>query len=617
LTSAVRRIAISLTSLAAFAMPFTVAAPAASADSCSLDTGTKTLIANITAATLGLDSSGVTIGSCSVPQNEVDTVDILGTSANDQLTIVTTLPLPTGAAAELTGTSEVEVHVDLGDGSGDRIEWRPNGLDTVSSTSTNGFDLNGDGDADLVPANTEDFELRSGIGDDTFDAGAGVSPGMTDVVVKDGPGNDTVTGGPENDTIYPYDGDDTFQGGAGDDTLAVTFAPGSKYGLGSYDGGAGSDTITFESLNGSSGGGVTADLGSRTASWGVGDLLTFASFENLGGSTGSDTLTGDDGNNIIDGNASGFAASGSDILIPGAGDDTIKDTNGFGCIDYAGSDGVNIDLTAGTASGAGNDTLIGHFRCAVGSAGDDVITGTSDTDHIGGGAGDDIIEGRALSDHLAGGPGNDVIHGGVGPLDEIDSFLGVGGPTLPGESAPFGPIHVDLGSGLVTADGFAGHDSVSGVEDVVGTQYADVLVGGPSPNILLGEGGDDWLSGGGGDDAISGDDGVDTVAFDGATKALKVDLKDGTATGQGSDSLDSIEIVLGGPKGDTIRGDPLDDRLVGHGGDDLLIGRGGADTLLGGSGADTLDGGLDTDTCAGQGGLKDSATQCEIVTGVP
>ncbi len=255
MTSAVRRIAISLTSLAAFALPFTVAAPAASADSCSLDTGTKTLTANITAATLGLDSSGVTIGSCSVAQNEVDTVDIVGTSANDQLTIVTTLPLPTGATAELTGTSEVEVNVDLGDGSGDRIEWRPNGLDTVSSTSANGFDLNGDGDGDVLPANTEGFELRSGIGNDTFDASAGAPADMTDVVVKDGPGNDMVIGGAENDTIYPYDGADTFHGGGGDDTLVVQFAPGSKYGLGSYDGGGGSDTITFEYLNGSSGGG--------------------------------------------------------------------------------------------------------------------------------------------------------------------------------------------------------------------------------------------------------------------------------------------------------------------------------------------------------------------------
>ena len=430
MTSAGRRIAISLASLGAFTFPFSVSAHAASADSCSLDPGTKTLTANITAATLGLDSSGVTIGSCSVPQNEVDTVDIVGTSANDQLTVVTTLPVPTGATAELTGTSEVEVNVDLGDGSGDRIEWRPNGLDAVSSTSTNGFDLNGDGDADLLPANTEDFELRSGIGNDTFDASAGAPADMTDVVVKDGPGNDTVIGGSENDTVYPYDGADTFQGGGGDDTLAVTFANGSSYNLGSYDGGTGSDTITFESLNGSPGG-VIADLGSGTASWGVGDSLTFTGFENLGGSTGSDTLTGDDGNNIIDGNARGCAASGSDILVPGAGDDTIKDTNGFGCIDYAGSGGVNIDLAAGSASGAGNDTLIGHFRCAVGSAGDDVITGTSDTDYIAGGAGDDIIQGRALSDHLAGGPGNDVIHGGVGPLDEIDSFLGVGGPTLP------------------------------------------------------------------------------------------------------------------------------------------------------------------------------------------
>ena len=616
MSSSVERIATSFASVVIFGVSFSVDAPAASADSCSLDPGTKTLTADITVATLGLDSSGVSIAGCSVQQDQVDTVDIVGSSSNDQLTIVTTLPLPTGATAELTGTSEVEVNVDLGDGSGDRIEWRPNGLDTVSSTSTNGFDLNGDGDADFIPANTEDFELRSGIGNDTFDASAGAPSDMTDVVVKDGPGNDTFIGGPENDTVYPYDGADTFQGGGGDDTLAVTFAPGSSYSLGTYDGGTGSDTITFEPLNGNSSSGVIADLGSGTASWGGTDLLTFTGFDNLVGTTANDELIGDGGDNVIEGNPVP-GSGGLDLLRPGGGDDTVDAAGDVaGCVDYSDASAVDVSLTAGTATGDGNDSLIG-VNCVLGSPGDDVLVGSTASDIIWGGAGNDTIRSGGSEDFVAGGPGDDVLDGGGSSLDatgptvllyNLSSIIGV---------SPSGPMHLDLGAGTVGADGFGGHDTVAGIEHVYGTQFGDVLKGGPGPDTLEGLGGNDTLAGGGGNDVISGGDGSDTVDFGQATKAVIVDLRDGTSTGQGKDTIDGVEIVLGGQYDDTIKGGPFGERLVGRGGGDLLFGRQGADTLVGGKGADTLVGGLGYDTCAGQAGLGDSASQCEIVTGVP
>jgi hypothetical protein len=56
-------------------------------------------------------------------------------------------------------------------------------------------------------------------------------------------------------------------------------------------------------------------------------------------------------------------------------------------------------------------------------------------------------------------------------------------------------VHVDLGIG--TADG-DGDDTLSGIEDVVGSPFADTIRGDAEPNQLFGGGGIDELLGGGG-----------------------------------------------------------------------------------------------------------------------
>jgi Ca2+-binding RTX toxin-like protein len=102
--------------------------------------------------------------------------------------------------------------------------------------------------------------------------------------------------------------------------------------------------------------------------------------------------------------------------------------------------------------------------------------------------------------------------------------------------------------------------------------------------------------------------GVDEAEFLTAKRRMTVDLKAGTARGQGQDQLSDIERVDGGPKGDTIRGDGANNDLDGFGGADRLFGRGGNDRLSGGGASDRCDGGP---------GSGDQAQKCEVVTGVP
>lgn len=97
---------------------------------------------------------------------------------------------------------------------------------------------------------------------------------------------------------------------------------------------------------------------------------------------------------------------------------------------------------------------------------------------------------------------------------------------------------------------------------------------------------------------------------------MTVDLDAGTATGEGSDSLVSIEQVDGSPFDDTLVGDngangffglSGADDLIGLGDDDFLIGGPGDDSLDGGDGDDFLDGKGGTDTCT----IGETVSNCE------
>jgi RTX calcium-binding nonapeptide repeat (4 copies) len=217
-------------------------------------------------------------------------------------------------------------------------------------------------------------------------------------VIKGLGGGDRICGGNGSDTMIGGDRGDALVGEAGNDTLS---------GGGGYDGlfgGAGNDTF-----NGGTSfdlasyffapSAVQADLTAGTATGGEGtDTLT--GIEDLEGSRFDDTLTGN---------------SGENFFFPGEGNDTVN--GGGGTTDrvdfFFSPNAVVVDLTAGTATGEGTDTLTGIAQ-VFGSGHDDTITGDANPNTLLGGPGNDTISGAAGDDTLDGGDGTDTLDGGDG-----------------------------------------------------------------------------------------------------------------------------------------------------------------------------------------------------------
>ncbi len=182
----------------------------------------------------------------------------------------------------------------------------------------------------------------------------------------------------------------------------------------------------------------------------------------------------------------------------------------------------------------------------------------------------------------------------------------------------------------VDADG--GPSPISGTIDITpdcltsGTEGDDVLVGTPGDDVLCGLGGNDVIIASAGDDVIEGGPGSDTITYLRARRAVDVSLIRGVATGQGEDTLSSLENITGSGYDDRLEGNNLasiikgrrgDDTLIGNGGDNVLYGRAGDDTLIGGYGEDFLGGGSGNDSCDGGYGPGDRARACETTVRVP
>ena len=73
-------------------------------------------------------------------------------------------------------------------------------------------------------------------------------------------------------------------------------------------------------------------------------------------------------------------------------------------------------------------------------------------------------------------------------------------------------VTVSLKTGLGTG-GYAQGDTLSGIEDLRGSNNGDVLIGDDGANLLIGERGDDVLEGGAGADVLDGVWGRDTVSL--------------------------------------------------------------------------------------------------------
>ena len=213
--------------------------------------------------------------------------------------------------------------------------------------------------------------------------------------------------------------------------------------------------------------------------------------------------------------------------------------------------------------------------------GDDVIKGLGGSDIICTGAGDDRILSGPGSDHIQSGDGADRIRAGRGPSDSIyagsgnDVARGGGGRNLfvagAGDDRMYGNSHYD------------NFESLEPAQD--------------DRDLYVGRGRADRFEGDAGDDVIRGGSGRDEAYFFYSPVGVDVDLREGTASGLGDDTLVSIRDVVGSRHADRVFGTPQGndiyaatgfDLVRGLGGKDEITDSGGKDRLIGGPGADQI-----------------------------
>jgi Ca2+-binding RTX toxin-like protein len=490
-------------------------------------------------------------------------------------------------------------------GSGDDIVLGGLGADTVEGGDNNDVvadnDIYVEGGVAVPIADTSRDVLRGENGDDfllgglsdVFEGGSGTDAAMIDlgaasgvtidlsplntggtatlpssgsivgveggVAIFFGVGANVAYGSQYVEEFYGWTGDDTFDGGGGNDFL---------------DGWSGDDTLV---------GGDGADT-----------VLGGDGIDTLTGGVGDDSLDGEAGDDLINGDA------GDDAIQGGAGTDTLSYASA------AGSVTVNLALaTAQNTGAAGLDTING-IEIVVGSGfadtlsagasgatlrgegGNDALNGGAAADTLEGGAGDDAINGGASSDTLKGGDGADTLDGGDGD-DSLDgeggqnTLVGGAGRDTARFSAAIAGLTIDLNITTAQDTGGAGVQTLSQIENVVGSSYADTLTGDAADNTLDGGAGDDILRGGAGADTLNGGAGVDTADYSSSTVGVIADLGGYTNVG---DTLQQMENLIGSS---------FDDQLTGSSGNNVLLGGDGHDSIFSDGGVDVLDGGAGVD----------------------
>src|SRR5690606_30370942 len=219
-------------------------------------------------------------------------------------------------------------------------------------------------------------------------------------------------------------------------------------------------------------------------------LIGTADADTLIGDGGGDTLAGLAGDDVLDG------GWGDDVLDGGAGSDRLN-----------GGWGQDLAVFAGDrADYAIRQELNGSF-VVVGPDGTDVLTsvefgqfadGTERLvgETLAGTAGADVLGGTAWGDRLSGLDGDDILRGGAG----ADALIGGGGIDTADYSAAGAGMRAQLNTGVSTDDGDGGADSLSGIENLTGSAFNDILIGDGGANVLRGGLGSDILLGLAGDD---------------------------------------------------------------------------------------------------------------------
>lgn len=478
--------------------------------------------------------------------------------------------------------------------------------------------------------------------------------------------NDSLTGGADNDTISGLAGNDTLNGGAGADIMLgdlgsdffyvdnvndivlenyfyLNEANGLYYENGHYDlGYFGQHPNNINTIYSS----VT-----YTADFGIGSL-TLTGSDNINGYGSNqkiNIITGNDGNNILDGGiitnpelmtpeyvspASPYifyiSAGGYDTLVGGNGDDTYIIRGGETVIENSGGgiDTYVLSYNTGIIPMAflidpnseienfilANDNVLHDY--ISGTNNDNLIVANNIANNLYGLSGNDELKGMGGNDRLYGMAGNDTLWGGTGintfvfesagtsTSDLLKDFVSGQDKIQVSDGTFFIPallsgIYTDmfvLGAAAQDANDYFIYNKLTGDlyfdndGNGINTQQ---LIANFLPNSVLQQ--SDFVGA-----LNTTQPPVTVVVIDQLITGSA--FNDSLASGAGNDTINAgagNDTLNGGEGNDILNGEADNDTLYGMNGIDTLNGSGGNDLLYGGIDNDILNGGVDNDLLDG------------------
>jgi RTX calcium-binding nonapeptide repeat (4 copies) len=198
---------------------------------------------------------------------------------------------------------------------------------------------------------------------------------------------------------------------------------------------------------------------------------------------------------------------------------------------------VNLQAVGVFGTNAGNSlTYTSGADVLHGLGGNDTLTGGAGNSLLAGGTGNDVLYGNAGNDVLYGGSGSDTLNGGDGT--DTASYL-----------YATAAVTAKLGAAAENTGDAAG-DSYLAVENLIGSNFADILVGNSGANDIKGGVGNDVIGGWNSDDTLFGQTGNDVI-YGGAGNDL-IYGGSGTDTLQGEAGDDAFVFTALGDAGDII-----------------------------------------------------------------
>ena len=246
----------------------------------------------------------------------------------------------------------------------------------------------------------------------------------------------------------------------------------SFFGISVLEGGPGSDILTFQGL----GGGGTIRGG------GGADSLTLTTAGTIFGGAGADTINGSGSDDTLRGGPDG------DTFAGGGGTDTVGYDDQAQPVTVTIGAGSGDDGNAADGAPGARDTVDGDVEKLVGSPFGDTLSGNAIVNLLLGGDGDDTLLGGAGADTLEGGAGADT-------ASYADHAAG---------------LRVELNKPA----GATNEDTMTGMENLFGSPFDDLLIGDAAANRIDGAAGKDTVIGADGQDILLGGEGDDEMISD-------------------------------------------------------------------------------------------------------